>query len=382
MAGRDVKAYLNEMKANSASPEVAQQWATLEEYYNKKLWHQLTIYLETFVNSEIFASGGLIALYENFLSEFELKLNCVSLVNIIMVISGELSKDGLSKSIEFLENYVEKVKNDIPAKILILSNVGFLKVVIGEMGSVKKMIEELGTELETLDGVTTAHAPFYDLCSRYYMIKSDHASYYRSTLRYLGCKECSEIPSIEQVPVAFSLGLAALLGEDVYNFGELLAHPVLQSLKGTNREWLVDILYAFNAGDIAKFEELRPKWEAQADLNGKQETLFAKIRLLALMELIFKRHAHDRTIKFSTISEVARVPIEQVEHLVMKALATELVKGTIDEVSQEVTMTWVQPRVLDIAQVGSLQTRMAEWWKNIETTIKLIKDEVPDVVVS
>ena len=30
-----------------------------------------------------------------------------------------------------------QVKNDIPAKILILSNVGFLKVVIGEMGTVK-----------------------------------------------------------------------------------------------------------------------------------------------------------------------------------------------------------------------------------------------------
>lgn len=35
----------------------------------------------------------------------------------------------------------------------------------------------------------------------------------------------------------------------------------------------------------------------------------------------------------------------------MKALSLGLVKGSIDQLSQEVNMTWVQPRVLDIDQV-------------------------------
>jgi len=35
----------------------------------------------------------------------------------------------------------------------------------------------------------------------------------------------------------------------------------------------------------------------------------------------------------------------------MKALSLELVRGSIDQVGQEVTMTWVQPRVLDLTQV-------------------------------
>jgi len=38
----------------------------------------------------------------------------------------------------------------------------------------------------------------------------------------------------------------------------------------------------------------------------------------------------------------------------MKALSLELVRGSIDQVGQEVTMTWVQPRVLDLTQVTNI----------------------------
>ncbi len=42
-----------------------------------------------------------------------------------------------------------------------------------------------------------------------------------------------------------------------------LAHPVLESLKGTDKDWLVALLYAFNSGNIAKFEELKKGWATQ-----------------------------------------------------------------------------------------------------------------------
>ena len=38
---------------------------------------------------------------------------------------------------------------------------------------------------------------------------------------------------------------------------------MLDSLQGTDRQWLVDLLFAFNSGNIAKFEELKPQWSAQ-----------------------------------------------------------------------------------------------------------------------
>ena len=42
-----------------------------------------------------------------------------------------------------------------------------------------------------------------------------------------------------------------------------LAHSVLDALKSTQRKWLVELLFSFNSGNIAAFEELRPQWQTQ-----------------------------------------------------------------------------------------------------------------------
>ncbi len=41
---------------------------------------------------------------------------------------------------------------------------------------------------------------------------------------------------------------------------------------------------------------------------------------MALIESVFKRSAYDRTMSFQTIAEETRLPLDEVEHLVMKAL--------------------------------------------------------------
>lgn len=41
---------------------------------------------------------------------------------------------------------------------------------------------------------------------------------------------------------------------------------------------------------------------------------------MALIESVFKRNANDRTMSFQTIAEETRLPVDEVEHLVMKAL--------------------------------------------------------------
>lgn len=84
------------------------------------------------------------------------------------------------------------------------------------------------------------------------------------------------------------MGLAALLGDGVYNLGELLAHPVLETLKTTENAWLVELLYAFNSGNINKFEQMRPQWSSIADLMAKEVFLRQKISLLCLMEVNFR----------------------------------------------------------------------------------------------
>ena len=68
-------------------------------------------------------------------------------------------------------------------------------------------------------------------------------------------------------------------------------------------------------------------------------------------QMTFQRVATERQISFQEIAEAAKIPENQVEIYVMKAIAKGLIKGAIDEVGRKVHMTWVLPRVLNRQQV-------------------------------
>lgn len=347
---KDVTGYLKQQQSNSATPELATEWHTLEDLHNKKLWHQLTLKLTDFVKDAYFASGdGLIQLYENFISDFEHRINPLSLVEIILFVARQMTD--ANTAITFLEKTKEKVKSSDEAVILCKTTIGSLKLDISDLPATKKLIEEVEEMLNNLPGVTSVHGRFYDLSSKYYRIMGNHALYYRDALRYLGCVDIKDLPEAEQQERAFTLGLAGLLGEGVYNFGELLMHPVLESLRNTDKQWLIDTLYAFNSGNVDKFQNFKSAWGQQPDLASQEAKLMQKIQLLCVMEMTFTRPANNRQLTFHEIAQSAKVPVNEVELLVMKALSVGLIKGNIDEVDEKVQMTWVQPRVLDLQQV-------------------------------
>jgi 26S proteasome regulatory subunit N9 len=58
----------------------------------------------------------------------------------------------------------------------------------------------------------------------------------------------------------------------------------------------------------------------QPILQENYNFLRQKICLMALIESVFKRSGDDRTMTFQTIAEETRLPLDEVEHLVMKAL--------------------------------------------------------------
>lgn len=156
---------------------------------------------------------------------------------------------------------------------------------LNDLEATKKIIQEVEETLDNADGVTAVHGRFYLLASQYYRTQGDHAQYYRTALRYLGCIQLETLSKDVKHQHAFFLALAALLGEGVYNLGELLAHAVLESLKSTENAWLVELLYAFNSGDITKFETMKAKWSTVADLAAQELFLRQKISLLCLMEV-------------------------------------------------------------------------------------------------
>uniref|UniRef100_A0A8C9UCA0 26S proteasome non-ATPase regulatory subunit 13 n=2 Tax=Passeroidea TaxID=175121 RepID=A0A8C9UCA0_SERCA len=256
-----------------------------------------------------------------------------------------------------------------------------------ELGTVRarscpsqETIEEVEEMLNTLPGVTSVHSRFYDLSSKYYQTVGNHAAYYKDALRFLGCIEVKDLPVSEQQERAFTLGLAGLLGEGVYNFGELLMHPVLESLRSTDRQWLIDTLFAFNSGNVETFQALKSAWGQQPDLAANEALLLQKIQLLCLMEMTFTRPANHRQLTFEEIAKSAKVTVNEVELLVMKALSVGLVKGSIDEVDKRVHMTWVQPRVLDLQQIKGMKDRLEFWCTDVRSMEMLVEHQAHDIL--
>lgn len=160
---------------------------------------------------------------------------------------------------------------------------------------------------------------------------------------------------------AFDLSVSALVSDQIYNFGELLLHPILDSLKDTQHAWLRDLLFAFNRGDLAAYDVLVGNISKVSTLKEHEQLLYQKVCLAALTESVFKRPPHDRAMSFTTISAETKVKDNEIEHLIMKALSLGLLKGTIDQVAEVAKINWVQPKVLDMTQIGNMRTRLREW---------------------
>jgi len=373
----DPAKFLSEMK-ESSGPDLSSQWVKVEELYNKKLWHQLTVVLQSLIK-EPSLQDKLITLYQEFIVDFEARLDPLSLVLIGQAVMERFTDP--EEAIKFVEKIEEKTKMNKEAFVLTKVLVGKIKLhKYDQRKETKLIIEEAEKTLDEIDGVSPVHSQFYLLCSDLYRIEGDHRQFYSTSLKYLGCTELEDLSQEEQAKHAFFLSLAALLGDKVYNFGELLAHKVLESLRGTENAWLIDLLFVFNSGDVSKFKAMKPQWETQADLKANENKLFEKVCLLCLMEMTFRREATARQIAFTEIAKETTLPVDCIELLIMKALSQGLVKGRIDEVDQSVMLTWVQPRVLDRQQVESLTRKIESWCQSVLTMEMMIDNKAGEIL--
>jgi hypothetical protein len=72
-------------------------------------------------------------------------------------------------------------------------------------------------------------------------------------VQYLAHTPLETLSDAEKRQLAVDVALAALVGEGVFNFGEIIEHPVMASLAATPEAWLADLLRVFHTGDIDQF---------------------------------------------------------------------------------------------------------------------------------
>ena len=132
----------------------------------------------------------------------------------------------------------------------------------------------------------------------------------------------------------------------------------------------MDILHTLSQGDFNKFNQLtNTSVSKENGLDLDTETLLflkQKICIMTLIELIFIENL--RILSFTQIAEATRLTdnIGDVEHLVMKAISLGLLRGSIDQVNQLVTITWVQPRIINLDQVAKMNQKLIHWDEDVK----------------
>ena len=180
------------------------------------------------------------------------------------------------------------------------------------------------------------------------------------------------------------MGMAVLLGKNIFNITELLDKKILLSLVGTDFQWLYDLLMTLGKGHISDFAEAIKKHQDYISrfpsIMKEMSYLEQKVRIMAFLEMIFNCKKDERRLTFEQIGRVCQVQEDQVELLVMKAMSLDLVRGSIDEVDRQVTITWIMPRYLNKEHMGVLVTRLSEWSTKMDNVIKFVEDGAQELL--
>lgn len=260
--------------------------------------------------------------------------------------------------------------------------------------------------------------------AEYYKLRGPAALFYTNALLFLGATTPAALPLAERRAMAVDVALAALVGDGIYNFGEVAEQPILGALAGTPFAWLVDMLRAFQTGNIDEFNSIvetnRAAIDAQPALVSAAGALKEKIALIALMELAAKRPAGDRSLSFKEVAVETRLPVDQVsvsarerdrererggcccleshqrdrrpgskkakrslapradtplppspqiEWMAMRAVSLGLIKASIDQVDQVLHVSHIKPRVLSQKQISALKAKVDAWREKTEAAL-------------
>lgn len=364
-----------------AAPEELQPLVLeFETLWERKLWHQLTNQLIEFFNHPGSAPQRL-EFYNTFVLKFADKINQLKLVDLALKAATQCKTN--QERLAFMEAVVKRVDKEDSQDALVFATIAVarVKLDLADLDGARKDLDRAERVLEGFDSVETiVHAAFYSSNADYYQAKADFGSYYRNALLYLACIDVKSISPAERRSRAYDLSLAALVSTSTHNFGELLLHPILDTLSENPEDrWLRDLLFAFNRGDLTAYDQLGGHIKAHPLLAAHSRQLREKIYLAALTEAVFRRPPHDRAMTFDTIAAETKVRPEEIEHLIMKALSLGLLRGTIDQVDEVAHINWVQPKVLDMSQIENMRQRLKDWDSSVNQLGNWIENAGQDV---
>ncbi len=350
----------------------------LEDLYERKLWYQLSELLENDVYKNKHSEVIRLRLFENFIMSFGDKLNQLKLVQFLLLSMDQCTPEDSLENLKMLrqkitdyglkesKKVVEEDINDnqvIQALIFVEVETARVKLEMGNIDEATAMMDECQKKIDRLTSSVDnrVNASYYRTNAKVMQINGDYSSYYYSSLLFLACIE--NIDELEEKEdIVRKICISGLLGDRIYNFGEIITHEIFKYLKD---EWLKKLVIALNSGDLDVFEQIVSSGEIQKipELSSHIEFLKQKVCIMALIEIVFNKPTNNKTVKYSEILKniPALKDADDVERMVMKCLSLGLIKGHINEVSSEVEINWIQPHTMTMDQIGHMKSKMSFW---------------------
>lgn len=388
----DISTVLATLREQTENADIINVLYQLEDFYERKLWHQLTAALdELYTIPESRHHELQKKIYTQFISHFLLKLNAIRVTDFLLASFNSDKNECLDK----LEAFQEQIKLEIKKSArgsddtnkLVENNEAIvytdlqkasLYIHLNKLDRADEIIERLEPKFESsydTDFSSKITAAFYFAKCQLDKIKENYNGFYSNALLYLSSLENS-ISHDEQVSLCYDLSISALLGTKIYNFGELILHDILNALKDTEYDWLYNLVHTLNAGELKKFNEILTTAFKKSPFLAKSESfLHQKIVIMTLLELVSRKSSTNKTLSFQEISDFTSTPVDEIEHLIIKCFSLNLIKGYIDEINQVLVVTWLQPRILNLDQVKVLYDQLTHWDTRVEKLGERVRED-------
>jgi 26S proteasome regulatory subunit N9 len=230
------------------------------------------------------------------------------------------------------------------------------------------VLKEVKFSLEKLFDVDhIVYAYFYKLYALYYDNKKNYDEFYNYSLQFFAYCKDDHISNEEKLHLCYKMALASLIGEKMFNFSELIEKEFFKVLINSNYEWVYNLIKSLSTGKVDQFVNMlnnyRSHFESESILIDKKDFLDLKIRIAALLDLVFQKNKNERVLTFNEIKVACCCDFNQVELIAMKSISLGLIKGYIDQVEKVLIVKWIQPKYLDTEKLEMLSERLDLWIK-------------------
>lgn len=335
---------------------------------NLRLWHQLSNHLiELSEKSELHYCSALIEVYENVIKSLESAFNpmCIMLIlkNTIKNFFGRLDE-----AITFLDVINKRLNLKGEEYFFMQCLKAECLLGLSRLYECNDILKEVKVSLEKLFDVDhIVYAYFYKLYAMYYDKKQNYDEFYNYALQFFAYCSESNILTEENLMLCYKMALASLIGEKMFNFSELIEKEYFKVLINSQYEWVYNLIKSLCTAKVDQFVNMMANYKTYFDnepqLRDKKDFLDLKVRITALLDLIFQKNKNERVLSFKEISFGCCCELDKVEFIALKALSLGLIKGHIDEVEKELIVTWIQPKYLEKEKLVLLSERLDSWIK-------------------